>query len=52
MLLILPIVLAISFFLIADIDSPSWGAIRVHPQNLETWQAPYARIDTHPSGSL
>lgn len=35
-LLILPIALAISFFLIADIDSPSWGVIRVHPQNLES----------------
>jgi hypothetical protein len=34
-LLILPVALAISFFLISDIDSPGWGAIRVHPQNLE-----------------
>ena len=32
---ILPIVLAISVFLIADIDSPRHGVIRVHPQNLE-----------------
>jgi hypothetical protein len=32
---ILPIFLAISLFLIADIDSPGRGAIRVHPQNLE-----------------
>jgi hypothetical protein len=35
-LFILPIALAISFFLIADIDSPHWGVIRVHPQNLES----------------
>jgi len=35
-LLIVPIALAISFFLIADIDSPGWGVIRVHPQNLES----------------
>ena len=32
---ILPIFLAISLFLIADIDSPARGVIRVHPQNLE-----------------
>jgi hypothetical protein len=34
--LILPIVVSISFFLIADIDSPRRGIIRVHPQNLES----------------
>lgn len=33
-LLILPLVLSISFLLIADIDSPRTGVIRVHPQNL------------------
>jgi hypothetical protein len=33
-LLILPIVLSIAFFLIADIDSPRSGVIRVLPQNL------------------
>jgi hypothetical protein len=32
---VLPVIVAISFFLIADIDSPSHGIIRVHPQNLE-----------------
>jgi hypothetical protein len=32
--LVLPLVLSISFFLIADIDSPRGGIIRVHPQNL------------------
>jgi hypothetical protein len=32
--LILPFVVSISFFLIADIDSPLGGIIRVHPQNL------------------
>jgi hypothetical protein len=32
---ILPLVAGISFFLIADIDSPRGGAIRVRPQNLE-----------------
>jgi hypothetical protein len=30
-LFILPIALAISFFLSADSDSPGWGVIRVHP---------------------
>jgi hypothetical protein len=37
--LILPIALAISLFLIADIDSPRGGLIRVHPQNLESLAA-------------
>jgi hypothetical protein len=32
---ILPIALAISFFLVADIDAPRHGVIVVHPQNLE-----------------
>jgi hypothetical protein len=36
LLLILPIVLSISLFLIADIDSPRRGFIRVRPQNLES----------------
>ena len=41
--LILPFVVSISFFLIADIDSPRHGVIRVRPQNLEilsqSWHA-------------
>jgi hypothetical protein len=37
--LILPVALSISFFLIADIDSPRHGVIRVHPQNLESLAA-------------
>jgi hypothetical protein len=32
--LVLTLVVAISFFLIADIDSPRGGIIRVQPQNL------------------
>jgi hypothetical protein len=32
--LVLPLILSISFFLIADIDSPRAGVIRVLPQNL------------------
>jgi len=35
-LLVLPTALAISFFLIAEIDSPRSGVIRVHAQNLES----------------
>ncbi len=31
---VLPLVVSIAFFLIADIDSPRQGMIRVHPQNL------------------
>src|SRR5271165_3566973 len=34
LMLILPIVVSISFFLIADIDSPRHGVILVQPQNL------------------
>jgi len=33
--LIMPIALSITLFLIADIESPRGGVIRVHPQNLE-----------------
>jgi hypothetical protein len=36
LLLVLPLFVSISFFLIADIDSPRGGVIRVHPQNLES----------------
>ena len=38
MLLILPVAISISFFLISDIDSPRRGVIMVHPQNLEILQ--------------
>ena len=34
--LVLPVVLSIALFLIADIDSPRGGIIRVQPQNLES----------------
>jgi hypothetical protein len=34
LLLVLPLVVSISFFLIADIDSPRGGVIRTNPQNL------------------
>jgi hypothetical protein len=34
LMLVLPLVVSISFFLIADIDSPRGGVIRVQPQNL------------------
>jgi protein-S-isoprenylcysteine O-methyltransferase Ste14 len=36
LLLILPIFLSISLFLIADIDTPRRGIINVEPQNLES----------------
>ena len=35
LLMILPLVVSIAFFLIADIDAPRLGVIRVIPQNLE-----------------
>lgn len=34
LLVVLPVVIAISFFLIADIDAPRSGVIRVQPENL------------------
>jgi hypothetical protein len=34
LLLVLPAIVALSFFLIADIDSPRYGVIRLSPQNL------------------
>ncbi len=34
LLLIVPLAVSISFFLISDIDSPRWGVIRVVPHNL------------------
>src|SRR3979411_1589895 len=34
LLLVLPLVVSIAFFLIADIDSPRRGVILVNPQNL------------------
>jgi hypothetical protein len=34
LLLVLPLVVAISFLLLADLDSPRGGIIRMHPQNL------------------
>ncbi len=39
LLLVLPLVTALSFFLIADIDSPRGGVIRVAPQNLLSLEA-------------
>jgi hypothetical protein len=39
LLMVLPLVVAVSFFLIADIDSPRGGVIRVHPQNLYSLKA-------------
>ncbi len=34
--LVLPLVVSISFFLIADIDSPRGGVIQVRSQNLDS----------------
>jgi hypothetical protein len=41
-LLVMPVVLAISFFLIADIDSPRGGYINVKPQNLQSLSDPFS----------
>jgi hypothetical protein len=34
LLLVLPIIISIAFFLIADIDAPRRGLIRISPENL------------------
>jgi hypothetical protein len=39
LLLVVPLIVSISFFLIADIDSPRGGTIRVRPQNLMSLSA-------------
>jgi hypothetical protein len=39
LLMVLPVVVGVAFFLIADIDSPRGGVIRVVPQNLIRLQA-------------
>jgi hypothetical protein len=46
-LVVLPGVIAIAFFLIADIDSPRRGLIRVHPQNLLN-----LAVSFHPSAAI
>jgi hypothetical protein len=38
-LLVLPLIVGVSFFLIADIDSPRFGIIQVAPQNLLSLQS-------------
>ena len=35
LLIVLPVIVAISFFLVGDIDSPRGGVIRIHPKNLD-----------------
>lgn len=39
--IILPLAVAVSFFLIADIDSPRGGVIRIQPQNLDALAASF-----------
>jgi hypothetical protein len=39
LLMVMPFILSIAFFLIADIDSPRWGLIHVRPLNLESLAA-------------
>jgi hypothetical protein len=47
---VLPVVISISFFLIADIDSPRNGLVRVNPQNLiDVAQSMHASIAAHPA---
>jgi hypothetical protein len=45
--MIFPLVTSVSFFLIADIDSPRGGVIRIEPKNLITLKE---SLDTPKSG--
>jgi hypothetical protein len=47
-LLLLPLIVSISFFLIADLDSPRGGVIHLHPQNLEALARSLAPPDAPP----
>ena len=49
LLLILPLLLATAFLLIADIDSPRGGVIRVSPQNLLSLSRQLALAAPQPS---
>ncbi|HED4493417.1 TPA: hypothetical protein R4368_002877, partial [Yersinia enterocolitica] len=49
MTLILPLVISFSFMLIADIDSPRGGIIRVKPQNLHSLEDSLAPLPSEPS---
>jgi hypothetical protein len=49
LLLVLPLVLCIAFFLVADIDSPRRGIIVIHPQNLISLAQ---SMQGHESGNL
>jgi hypothetical protein len=44
-LIILPLIVSTSFFLIADIDSPRGGVIRVRPLNLQSVSWPVAKAN-------
>ena len=48
LLMVMPFILSIAFFLIADIDSPRWGLIHVRPQNLESLAASLHRPAARP----
>jgi uncharacterized membrane protein (Fun14 family) len=45
LMLVLPLVVSIAFFVIADIDSPIGGIIRVQSQNLESLADPWMRTN-------
>jgi hypothetical protein len=51
---VLPLAVSISFFLIADIDRPRGGVIRIHPQNLyalaDSLQSAPSRSNRAPNG--
>ncbi|KGA65652.1 putative exported domain protein [Yersinia enterocolitica] len=49
MTLILPLVISFSFMLIADIDSPRGGIIRVKPQNLHSLEGSLVPLPSEPS---
>jgi len=47
LLIVLPMAVSISFFLIADIDSPRRGIIHIHPENLDSLSRSFHENDRH-----
>jgi len=48
---VLPLLVSVAFFLIADIDSPRHGLVRVHPENLRALAESFAHAGDAPGRS-
>jgi len=52
LLMVMPIILSVAFFMIADIDSPLWGLVRIPPENLQSLAASLHASLASPEGLL